>query len=68
MKNEFERILISKEEIEEICAKLGKQISQDYEGKELVVVGMLKGGAPFMMDLIKTKTILKTFIHFVATP
>lgn len=57
MRNEFEKILITKEEIEQICARLGKQISEDYTGKELVVVGMLKGGAPFMMDLIKNITI-----------
>lgn len=51
--NEIKEILVSKEEIQAICERLGKQISKDYEGKELVVVGMLKGGTPFMMDLIK---------------
>lgn len=51
--NDIKEILVSKEQIQEICVRLGKQISEDYKGKELVVVGMLKGGMPFMMDLIK---------------
>lgn len=53
MMNDFKKILISKEEIENITKKMGEQITKDYQGKELVVVGMLKGGIPFMMDLIK---------------
>jgi hypoxanthine phosphoribosyltransferase len=53
MMNDFKKILISKEEIEKITKKMGEQITKDYQGKELVIVGMLKGGIPFMMDLIK---------------
>ena len=50
-------ILVSEEEIKEITKKLGAQISADYAGKDLVLVGMLKGCLPFMMDLIKHITI-----------
>ena len=50
---DLKEILVSAEEIQSICKRLGKQISDDYRGKDLVVVGMLKGGIPFMMDLIK---------------
>ena len=53
-------ILVDEKEILEICKRLGKTISEDYAGKELVVVGMLKGGMPFMMDLIKHITIPMT--------
>lgn len=57
-------ILVSEEEILEITKRLGEQISKDYEGKELVVVGMLKGGMPFMMDLLKRIT-LPVVIDFI---
>ncbi len=46
-------ILIPKEEIEKRVADLGKQIARDYEGKELVVVGILKGAVVFMADLVR---------------
>ena len=47
------KILVDENEILEISKRLGEQITKDYEDKELVVVGMLKGGMPFMMELIK---------------
>ena len=53
MNEAVKKVLVSEQEIKEICERLGAQISKDYEGKELVVVGMLKGCAPFMMDLNK---------------
>ncbi|WP_300328694.1 hypoxanthine phosphoribosyltransferase [Fusobacterium sp.] len=46
--------LISKEELAVRVAELGKQIAKDYEGKDLVCVGLLKGSVVFMADLIKT--------------
>ena len=47
------KILVDENEIIEISKRLGEQITKDYAGNELVVVGMLKGGMPFMMELIK---------------
>lgn len=46
-------VLVSEDEIKEICRKLGEKITADYMGKELVIVGMLKGAMPFMMELVK---------------
>lgn len=53
MINDIEEILYTNDEIKEICVNLGKQISRDYANKNLVVIGLLKGCAPFMMELIK---------------
>ena len=53
MMNDFKKILITEEEIQKLIKELGAKITNDYKGKEVVVVGMLKGGLPFMMDLIK---------------
>ena len=46
-------VLISREQIEARVAEMGKEISRDYEGKELLVVGILRGSVPFMADLIR---------------
>ena len=51
------KVLVSEEEIAEITKRLGKIISTDYAGQELVLVGMLKGAMPFMMDLAKNITL-----------
>jgi hypoxanthine phosphoribosyltransferase len=50
-------VLVSKEQIKEKTIELGKIISKDYEGKELVLVGVLKGGFVFMADLVREITI-----------
>ena len=48
-----EEILITKEQLEEKVAELGSQISKDYEGKPILLVGILKGSVPFMADLMR---------------
>ena len=53
MDQEKIRILFEPEEIKQKVQKLGQQISHDYEGKELLVVGILKGAIVFMADLIR---------------
>lgn len=57
MNKDIESVLITEKDLAEINARLGKEISEDYLGKEVVVVGMLKGVLPFMMDLIRNITI-----------
>ncbi len=49
-------ILISEEELKEICQRLGSQISKDYEGKKLLLISVLKGAVVFMSDLLKEIT------------
>jgi len=57
MTGEYEEILVTKEQIQQKVKELGKRISEDYEGKDLVLVGVLKGGFVFMADLIREITI-----------
>lgn len=47
------KVLVSEEEIKVICERLGKQITEDYKDKDLLVVGVLKGCVPFLTDLIR---------------
>ena len=52
--------LISEEEIQRTVRELGLQISSDYEGKILHVIGILKGAWMFMADLVRQLTISVT--------
>jgi len=50
-------VFLSEERIQERVAELGAQISSDYAGKDLVVIGVLKGVLFFMADLLRAITI-----------
>jgi hypoxanthine phosphoribosyltransferase len=47
------RELLSRERIAERVVELGAQIARDYEGKELVLIGVLKGSLMFLADLAR---------------
>ena len=53
MKKDVKSVLISEEELKQICKQLGEQITKDYEGKKLLVVSVLKGAVVFMADLLR---------------
>ncbi len=57
MFDDIEEVLFSQEQIAEIVQDLGQRISKDYEGKNLVLVSVLKGSLPFMADLMRAITI-----------
>lgn len=50
---DIERVLISQEEIADKIATLAKQVTEDYRGKDLLLVGVLKGAFVFMSDLAR---------------
>jgi len=50
-------IVVSAEEISDIVGRLGQEISRDYQGREPVLVSLLKGGVVFLADLIRHLTI-----------
>ena len=58
-------ILYSEEQIKARVGELGAEISRDYAGKELVVVGVLKGSVVFLADLIRAVDLNLT-IDFMA--
>jgi hypoxanthine phosphoribosyltransferase/bifunctional protein TilS/HprT len=51
MHNGIAEILVTEKEIQEICEVMGQQITRDYKGKNLILVGLLKGCVPFLADL-----------------
>lgn len=57
MLNDIKKVLYTEEELSEICARLGKQISEDYKDKNLLLVSVLKGSIVFMADLMRNITV-----------
>jgi hypoxanthine phosphoribosyltransferase len=45
--------LVAREDLQARIAELGEQISRDYDGKELILVGVLKGAVLFLADLMR---------------
>ena len=65
MENDIKEVLLSQEQLKEIVEKLGEQISKDYEGKELILVSILKGSVVFMGDLMRAIKI-PCYIDFMS--
>ena len=57
IEEDIERILISEKDIRKAVKKMGKQISKDYDGKNLMLVAVLKGSVIFMADLMRAISI-----------
>ena len=53
----IKEIFFSEAQLHEIVARLGKQISTDFEGKNLLMISVLKGAVVFMADLMRHITI-----------
>lgn len=47
------KVLINEEKLEKRIEELARQIEKDYEGKDIVFLGILKGSIPFMWELAK---------------
>lgn len=57
MHQDIEKILLSQVEIETKSAQLAKQLKRDYADKQPILLGLLKGSAMFMAELMKTLDI-----------
>jgi hypoxanthine phosphoribosyltransferase len=53
LENDINEVLVSAKQIDEINKRLGAQITKDFQGKNLLVVGILKGSIYFMTDLTR---------------
>ena len=52
-KNDISKVLVSEDELKQICKDLGEKITKDYSGKKLLLVSVLKGAVVFMSDLLR---------------
>src|SRR5213082_2597234 len=54
MHEDISEVLVTEEEIRAKVAELGERITHDYQGKNLLLLGTLKGAVPFIADLSRT--------------
>jgi hypoxanthine phosphoribosyltransferase len=57
LEHDIGEVLLSEEQIAAKTAELGKRISDDYAGRNLTLVSVLKGSLPFMADLMRQITL-----------
>ena len=50
---DIDHILVTSDQLREEIGRIGERISADYAGKELLLVGVLKGAIMFMVDLAR---------------
>ena len=55
--SKIKRVLVSEEEIKEAIARVGKEISDSYDGRPILLVSILKGAFVFMADLCRAITV-----------
>lgn len=53
----IDHVLVDENALQDRVAELGRTISVDYEGKDLVLICVLKGGVTFLTDLMRQITI-----------
>jgi hypoxanthine phosphoribosyltransferase len=64
MKDDVEKVLFSQEQIDKRVTELGKKISTDYQGKNLIMIGVLKGAMFFVADLMR-KISIPVIVDFI---
>ena len=57
MQDDILKVLLSEEQIAEKVAQIGRQITEDYRDKNLLMVSVLKGSVVFMADLMRAVSI-----------
>jgi hypoxanthine phosphoribosyltransferase len=65
MDGKVKEVLLEEADIQKKVKELGDRISQDYQGRELLVIGILKGALIFMADLVRNISLPVT-IDFMA--
>ena len=53
----IKEVLITEKQIKEAIAKVGKEISESYDGRPILLVSILKGAVVFMADLCRAITV-----------
>ena len=53
MLNDLESVMFDEKALAKRVSELGQEITRDYAGKEVILVGILKGAAVFFTDLIR---------------
>lgn len=57
MINDIQQVLLSADQIAARVKEIGEQISADYAGEEILMIGVLRGAVIFMSDLARAISI-----------
>lgn len=57
MFSDIQEIVLTQQQIAGLVARLGEQISRDYQGKNLLLVGVLRGAVVFLSDLMRALSV-----------
>jgi hypoxanthine phosphoribosyltransferase len=57
LRDDMAETLITDEQIQDRVAELGQQINEDYAGKDLLLIAVLKGAVLFLTDLMRHITV-----------
>ena len=61
MRKDIQEVLLDEETLAKRIKEMGEQISKDYEGKEVIVICILKGSVIFVADLVREVTVPVSF-------
>ncbi|HYO50181.1 MAG TPA: hypoxanthine phosphoribosyltransferase [Chloroflexia bacterium] len=53
LRDDIDHILVTEQEIRDAAANLGRQLTEDYTGKDLLLIGVLRGAIMFIVDLAR---------------
>lgn len=53
LRDDIDHILVSEEQLSEAIATMGRQLTEEYAGQEVVLIGVLKGAVMFIVDLAR---------------
>ena len=66
LEKDIREVLVTRAEIQAMVESLGQQLTQEYQEKDLLVVGILKGASFFMADLVREMDLMLE-IDYMAT-
>ena len=52
--DDIDHVLVTEEQIRDAVARLGSQLTEEYQGKDLLLVGVLRGAIMFIVDLARS--------------
>lgn len=58
---EIKEVLLTEEQLQDRIREMGREITENYQGKEVVLIGILKGSVLFMADLARQIDLPVTF-------
>jgi hypoxanthine phosphoribosyltransferase len=67
LNDHIKKVLVTEDQINARCKELGELINKEYDGKETVLLSLLRGSVPFVTTLAKYITIPVTFDYMKAS-